>query len=50
MKKTYIPLEDLRQYILKEKNQTRKLKYAVHLKNIEKKTKQNRHQDWTCFG
>ena len=44
MKKTYIPFEDLCQNVLKEKNQTRKLKFGVHLRNIEKNT----HK--TCFG
>ena len=40
MKKTYIPLEDLHQNVLKEeeKNQDRKLKFGVHIRNTKKKT------------
>ena len=50
MKKTHIPLEDLCPNILKGKNQGRKLKFGVHLRNTEKSTLKNRHQDGTCLA
>ena len=50
IKMTYILHDDLCQNVLKEKNQARKLKFGVHLRNTEEKTHKNRHHDRTCFG
>ena len=49
VKLTYIPLEDVCQNVLKEKNQARKLKFGVHLRITENKTHKNRRHDRIRF-